>query len=117
LGGIVPDVEPLVLPSGDIRGKFVKKVFVTSMLPKMDAGAPYHRWVIRGRLCLDMEKIAEKIPMGFDSEESFAEVNEDRDVEDRVWVEVLELNPVKVKKATEERTGGEGQTPFRKVVE
>jgi hypothetical protein len=27
---------------------------------------------------------------------------------------VLQLNPIEIKKATEERTSGEGQTPFRK---
>jgi hypothetical protein len=32
---------------------------------------------------------------------------------DRVRVEMMELKPVEVKKATEEGTGGESQTPFR----
>jgi hypothetical protein len=41
----------------------------------MDVGAPYHRRVIGARLWLDMKKIAEKIPMGFDSEENFTEVH------------------------------------------
>jgi hypothetical protein len=77
---MVPDVEPLVFPSGDVRGKFVRKVFVTGMLPKLDAGIPYRRWVIGGRFWLDTEKIAKKIPMGFDSEESFTKVDEDRNV-------------------------------------
>jgi hypothetical protein len=30
---------------------------------------------------------------------------------------MMELKPVEIKKATEERTGGEGQTPFSKMVE
>jgi hypothetical protein len=30
---------------------------------------------------------------------------------------MLELNPVEIQKATEERAGGEGQTPLRKMIE
>jgi hypothetical protein len=33
-----------------------------------------------------------------------------------VWVEVMQLKPVIIKKAAEERTRGEGQTPFGKMV-
>jgi hypothetical protein len=35
---------------------------------------------------------------------------------DRIRVEVMELKPVIIKKATEERTRGEGQSPFGKMV-
>jgi hypothetical protein len=59
------------------------------------------------------EKIAEKIPIGFNSKESFTKVDKDGNVADRVRVEMMELKPVEVKKATEEGTGGESQTPFR----
>ena len=81
------------------------------MLPKLNAGAPYN-W-----LRFHTEEIAEKIPMGFDSKESFTKMNENSNVADRVRVEMLELKPVEIKKPTEERAGGEGQTPFSKMVE
>jgi hypothetical protein len=51
--------------------------------------------------------------MGLNSEEGFTKVDENGDMADRVGVEVLQLNPVEVEKATEERTSGEGQSPFR----
>jgi hypothetical protein len=60
---------------------------------------------------------AEKIPMGFNYKESFTKVDENSNVADRVRVEMMELKPVEIKKATEEGTGGEGQTPFSKMVE
>jgi hypothetical protein len=63
------------------------------------------------------EDIAEKIPMGFNSKKSFAKMDEDSNVVDQVLVEVMELKPVEIKKATEERTSGESQTPFREMVE
>jgi hypothetical protein len=63
------------------------------------------------------EKIAEKIPMGFNSKENFTKVNENSNMANRVRGEMIELKPIEVKKATEEGTGGERQTPFREMVE
>jgi hypothetical protein len=62
------------------------------------------------------EKEAEKIPMGFNSEESFAEMDEDGNMANGIQVEVMELKPVEIKKVMEERARGEGQTPFGKMV-
>jgi hypothetical protein len=55
--------------------------------------------------------------MGFNSKESFTKVDENSNVADRVQVEMMELKPVEIKKATEEGTGGEGQTSFSEMVE
>jgi hypothetical protein len=55
--------------------------------------------------------------MGFNSKESFTKVDENSNVADRVRVEMMELKPVEIKKATEEGIGGEGQTPFSEMVE
>jgi hypothetical protein len=76
-------------------------------LPKLDAGGPYNGWIFGGRLRLYTEEIAEKIPMGFNSKESFTKVDENSNVADRVRVEMMELMPVEIKKSTEEGTGGE----------
>jgi hypothetical protein len=54
--------------------------------------------------------------MGFDSEEGFREMDVDCDMANRIWVEMMELKPVEIKKAMEKRARGEGQTPFGKVV-
>jgi hypothetical protein len=114
---MVFDVELIVFPSRDVRGEFVGKIFVTGMLPKLNAGAPYNGWIFGGRLRFYMEEIAEKIPMGFNSKESFTNVDENRNVADRVRIEMMELKPVEIKKATKEGIGGEGQTPFSEMVE
>jgi hypothetical protein len=104
---MVSDVEPMVFLSRDVGGEFVGKIFVTGLLPKLNAGAPYNGWIFGGMLRFYTEEIAEKIPMGFNSKESFTKVDENSNVADRVPVE----------KATEEETGGESQTPFREMVE
>jgi hypothetical protein len=114
---MVSDVEPMVFPSRDVGGEFVGKIFVTGMLPKLNAGAPYNGWIFGGRLRFYTEEMAEKIPMGFNSKESFTKVDENSNVADRVRIDMMELKPVEIKKATEEGTGGEGQTPFSEMVE
>jgi hypothetical protein len=82
----------------------------------LDAGAPCNRWIFGGGLWFYSEKEAEKIPMGFDFEESFTEMDEDCDMANGIRVEMMELKPVVVKKATEKRARGEGQSPFGKMV-
>jgi hypothetical protein len=53
-------------------------------------------------LWLYPEKEAEKIPMGFDSEESFTKMDENGNMANEIWVEMMELKPVEIKKASEE---------------
>jgi hypothetical protein len=86
------------------------------LLSKLDAGAPYNRWILGAGLWFDAEEEAEKIPVGFNSKKSFTKVNKDGNMANGVWVEVIELKLVTVKKATEKRKRGEGQTPFGKMV-
>jgi hypothetical protein len=103
-------------PPRNVGGEFVGKVFIAGLFSKLDAGAPYNRWIFGGGLRLYSKKKAEKIPVGFNSKKTFTKVNEDSNVANRIRVEVMELKPVEVKKAPEERARGEGQTPFSKVV-
>jgi hypothetical protein len=114
---MVSDVEPMVFSSRDVGGEFVGKISITGLLLKLDAGTPYNGWTFGGGLRLYPEKIAEKIPMGFNSKEIFTKVDENSNMADRVRVEMMELKPVEAKKATEEGIGGESQTPFREMVE
>jgi hypothetical protein len=79
---MVSDVEPMVFPSRDVEGEFIGKISVTGLLPKLDAGAPYNGWIFGGRLRFYLEKITEKIPMGFNSKESFTKVDKYGNVAD-----------------------------------
>jgi hypothetical protein len=82
----------------------------------LDAGAPYNRWIFGSGLWFYSGKEAEKIPMGFDSEEGFIEMDKDCDMVNGIRVEMMELKPILVEKATEKRAREEGQTPFGKMV-
>jgi hypothetical protein len=110
------DVEPMIFPPGNVGGEFVRKLLFAGLLSKLDAGAPYNRWIFGGELWFYSEKEAEKILMGFDSEEGFTEMDKDYDMANGIRVEVMELKPVIIKKTPEERARGEGQSPFSKIV-
>jgi hypothetical protein len=116
LGGMVPDVEPMLFPSGNIRGELVGNVPIAGLLSKLDAGAPYDGWIFGCGLWLYSKKKAKKILVGFNSKESFAKLDEDGNVANGIRVEVMELQPVEIKKASKERARGEGQTLFGKMV-
>jgi hypothetical protein len=79
---MVSDVEPMAFPSRNIGGEFVGQVSVTGLLPKLDAGAPNNGWICGGGLWFYSEKKAEKIPMGFNSNECFAKVDENSNMAD-----------------------------------
>jgi hypothetical protein len=113
---MVSDVELMAFPPRNVGGEFVGNVPIVGLLSKLDAGAPYNGWIFGSGLRFYPEKKAEKIPIGFDSKKSIAKVNEDSNVANRIRVEVMELKPVEVKKAPEERARGEGETPFSKMV-
>jgi hypothetical protein len=42
LGGMVFDVEPVILPSRNVGGEFIGKVPLAGLLSKLDAGTPYN---------------------------------------------------------------------------
>jgi hypothetical protein len=60
------------------------------------------------------EDSAPQCPVGFDPQEAFAERDKTRNVKDGIGIQVVELNPVGKKKATEERMRGKGQSPQQK---
>jgi hypothetical protein len=103
---MVSDVEPMVFPSRDVGGEFVGKIFVTGMLPKLNAGDHYNGWIFGGRLRFYTEETAEKIIIGFNSKESFTKLDENSNVADRVRVEMMELKPVEIKKARKKEQVG-----------
>jgi hypothetical protein len=112
---MVLDIKPMILPPGKVGAEFVGKIFVTGLLMQLDAGAPHNRKILGCGLWFDGEEEAKKIPVGFNSEESFAEIDKNRNVADRIRVEVMKLKPVVLQKASEEGTRGEGQSPFGKM--
>jgi hypothetical protein len=54
----------------------------------------------------DDEDSAPKCPMGLDPQEALAKRNEARKMQNRIGIQVIELNPVSIEKAAKERVRG-----------
>jgi hypothetical protein len=72
---MVLDIKPMVLPSRKVGGEFVCEIFVAGLLTQLDTDAPHNGKILGCRLWFEVEEEAEKIPVGFDSKESFAEID------------------------------------------
>jgi hypothetical protein len=68
-------IEPMIFPPGNVGGEFVREGFLAGLLTQLDASTPYNRKILRGGLWFDAEEEAEKIPVGFNSEEGFTEMD------------------------------------------
>jgi hypothetical protein len=82
--------------------QLVREVLLRGILEHLDAGSPNYSGVVGTRLGLHSEKLPEEYPVGFDPQESFTKVNEDRGVEDTVGVEVEVLDAVVLQEPLEE---------------
>ena len=58
-----------------------------------------------------MKEILKQIKVGLDPHKGFTQVNKDRDVEDGIRGQVMQLNPPMVKKASEEIRNGKTEAP------
>ena len=56
-----------------------------------------------------VEEVLEKIKMGFDPQKSFTEMNKNGNVKDRIWGQIMCLNPPMMKKISEEIRSGDSE--------
>jgi len=49
-----------------------------------------------------VEEVLEKIKMGFDPQKSFTEMNKNGNMKNRIWGQVMHLNPPVMQEASEE---------------
>jgi hypothetical protein len=73
--------------------------------------------VLKTWLRLETEAITEEGKMGLDAQKRFVEMDKYHNMCDRIRVKMVELKTVNVKNATKEIRGGEGQSPFNKMLE
>jgi hypothetical protein len=63
-----------------------------------------------------MEEVAEEVEVGFYPQEGFTKMNKDGNVENRVGVEVMELDAIIEEKTVKEIRSGEGQSVLNKIL-
>ena len=60
-----------------------------------------------------MEKESEKLKMGLDAQESFAQMHEDRNMNKRIEGQMMQLDPVIAQESRKERRTRKSQSPFQ----
>jgi hypothetical protein len=105
VGGLVLGVVPLRPPPGIIFGRLEVEILdVWAHLNAETAG-------LIGQRVPNSKDSAPQRPVGFDPQEALTKCDKARNVKYGIGIQVMELNPVSKKKATEERMRGKGQTP------
>jgi hypothetical protein len=67
-------------------------------------------------LWFEIEEVAEEVKVWFYPQEGFTEMNKDGNMEDRIGVEVMELDAIIEEKTTKEIRCGEGQSALNKIL-
>ena len=62
---------------------------------------------------LEVEKKSKEFKMGLDAQKSFAQMHEDGNMNERVWGQVVKLDPVIMQELREESRTREPQSPFK----
>ena len=60
-----------------------------------------------------MEKESEKLKMGLDAQESFAQMHEDRNMNKGIWGQMMQLDPVVAQEPRKERRTRKPQSSFQ----
>ena len=60
-----------------------------------------------------MENKAKELEMGLDAQKHFAQMHEDRKMDERIGGQVVELDPVKGQEPSKETVTREPQSPFK----
>ena len=99
---MVPYVEPLGLPSFVGGGRRDIIVFFVLTLTQLEASPAYDAGAFGIGLRFQVEEVMKKIEVRLDSEESFAQIDEDCNLKNGIGIQVAEGDAIEGKKASEE---------------
>ena len=109
------DVKPLLAPALDGVGKLHIKV--SDFWPDADANTTYVVDGIPRVVAAEVKDAFPQAPVRVDAQETFAEGDENRDVEERVRGQLVQLNPIDKKEAAEKLMDGNGKAADEKIDE
>jgi hypothetical protein len=99
---VVRDIKPLGLLVLVRVDELIRQVLFDGIFTHLNADSSDYSRVVGTRLRLHTEKLPEQDPVGFDPHEGFAEVDEDRDVENAINVQIKVLDTVVLEETLEE---------------
>src|SRR5438105_13956033 len=113
----IGNIKPLRVPTFQrcLHGK--ANILGTLARAKLQAGSPNHARLTSFLGRLERKKMAEQRKVGADAEKSLTKMNEGRNLKNGIGVEVDQLNPIEIKKTTEERGGQQLKSPIKQGCE
>jgi hypothetical protein len=99
---LATDTEPPLPPPRQTSREFVGDVLLFHPLSQLEPGTTDFIHATDVGLWLEMEEVAEEVEVGFYPQEGFTEMFKDRNVENKVGVEVMELDAIIEKKTAKE---------------
>ena len=107
----IPNIKPHRLPVDDFVTQIIRHVLGFPPLTELQPGSPNYMYLRIVGMEFQMEEILEKIKVGLNPQESFTQMNKDRDVKSRIRGQVMHLNPPVLKKAPEEIRNRKSEAP------
>jgi hypothetical protein len=98
--GLVLGVEPFRPPAGIVFGRLEVEIWNVRAHLATEAASLVAQWVPDG------ENPAPKRPMGLDPQESFIEHDKTRNVQNRLGIHIMKLNPIRKKESAKKRLWG-----------
>jgi hypothetical protein len=99
-GRLVLGVELFCPPAGVVFGHLEIEIWHVRAHLAAEAAGLVAQWVP------DDENPAPKRPMGFNPQETFTERDKTRNMQNRIGIQIMELNPIREKKSAKKRVRG-----------
>ena len=93
----IPNIKPHLLPVDDLVTQLIGDILRFLPLAKLQPSASNYVSLRIIGMRLQMKEILEQIEVGLNPQESFTEMDKDRDVKNRIRGQVMHLNPPKMK--------------------
>jgi hypothetical protein len=99
-GGLVLGVELFCPPAGVVFGRLEIEIWNVRAHLATEATGLVAQWVPDG------ENPAPKCPVGFDPQEAFTKHDKTRNVQNRIGIQIMKLNPIREEEPAKKRVRG-----------
>ena len=108
---MIANIKPVVPPTRQVARELVLDIFRIPTLPKLEAIASDFMWRFGIGMGLEMKQIAEQIPGGLNPKKSFTKLNNYRNMENGIRIEVVDLDAIIIQQSMERKPEGGSASP------
>ena len=89
----VSNIEPHLFPVDDLVTQLIRDILGFLPMTKLQPSSPNYIHLRNVGMRFQMKEILKQVEVGLNPQESFTEVDKDRDVKNRIRGQVMHLNP------------------------